>query len=92
MTNLERVTNLLKNRKILTKTERKQAIDLIASTLGVSRSNAAVYLSKVQKLFLPTVVFQENKIQKEEIVQELGITNERIASIMEKSNNFVVTL
>jgi len=92
MTNLERVTNLLKNRKILTKTERKQAIDLIVSTLEVSRSNAAVYLSKVQKLLDPKEVTKQEPLTEEEVKQELQATNEKIASIMEKANNFVVTL
>lgn len=91
MTNLERVTTLLKDKQIVTKTERKQAIELIVSTLNVSRSNAAVYLSKVQKLLDPKPV-KTKPVTKEEVQQELQATNEKIASIIEKANNFVVTL
>ena len=90
MTNLERVTILLKNRNIVTKQERKQAIDLIVSNLEVSRSNAAVYLSKVQKLSKP--VAKPIPQTQEEIKQELQATSEKIASIIEKANNYVVTL
>ena len=90
MTNLERVTILLKNRNIVTKQERKQAIDLIVSNLKVSRSNAAVYLSKVQKLSKP--VTKPIPQTQEEIKQELQATSKKIASIIEKANNYVVTL
>lgn len=91
MTNLECVTTLLKGKRIVAKTERKQAIDLIVSTLNVSRSNAAVYLSKVQKL-LDHKPVKTKPATKEEVQQELQATNEKIASIIEKANNFVVTL
>ena len=90
MTNLERVTILLKNRNIATKQERKEAIDLIVSNLEVSRSNAAVYLSKVQKLSKP--IAKPIPQTQKEIEQELQITNDKIAAIIEKANNAVYSV
>ena len=90
MTNLERVTILLKNRNIATKQERKEAIDLIVSNLEVSRSNAAVYLSKVQKLSKP--VTKPVPLTQEEVKQELQATNDKIAAIIEKANNAVYSV
>ena len=90
MTNLERVTILLKNRNIVTKQERKEAIDLIVSNLEVSRSNAAVYLSKVQKLSKP--VTKLVPLTQEEVKQELQATNDKIAAIIEKANNAVYSV
>lgn len=92
MTNLERVSKLLKDRQIVTKQQRKEAIELIVSTLEVTKSNAAVYLSKVQKLSTPRPETNPEPLTYEEVQQELKATNERIALIMEKANNFVVTL
>ena len=90
MTNLERVTILLKNRNIVTKQERKEAIDLIVSNLEVSRSNAAVYLSKVQKLSKP--VAKPVPLTQEEVKQELQATSDKIAAIIEKANNAVYSV
>ena len=93
MTNLEKVTNLLKQRKsISTKVDRKECIEEIVSLLGVTKGNAAVYFTKASKLIdpKPQIVSIPKTIVATE--EELMLVNEKIAAIIEKANNQVFAI
>lgn len=93
MTNLEKVTNLFKQRKsISTKVDRKECIEEIVLLLGVTKGNAAVYFTKASKLIdpKPQIVSIPKTVSTTE--EELKVVNEKIASIIEKANNQVYSL
>lgn len=93
MTNLEKVTNLLKQRKsISTKVDRKECIEQIVNLLGVTKGNAAVYFTKASKIIQPNLQPVSDPKEVVSSKEELKAVNEKIAAIIEKANNFVVTL
>ncbi len=90
MTNLEKVYSLVNSKKEIT--DKKIVIQEIVELLGVSKANAAVYYSKVSKLGQPVIKVKKEVKTKEQLDQEYARTNDHIASIIQKANNFVFSL
>lgn len=89
MTNLEKVYSLVNSKKEAT--DKKVIIQEIVDLLGVSKANASVYYSKVIKLKRPVVKVKKEVVTKEQMEQEYIRTNNHIASIIQKANNYVFT-
>lgn len=93
MSKLNTVIDYLKTQKdIVSKQGKKLAIEAIAQNLSVTKSNAAVYFSKAIKVIDPKP-FVIAPVKPVTSVREITeVDNKKIAAIIEKANNYVVTL